>query len=250
MEYKSYRVELKANFERKANENGITIAGSIEGHASAFGNMDHDGDIIDAGAFADTIKEDFPRNRIKLFWWHRDPIGRPTHLAEDSKGLEFEADVSDTRLGRDVLTMVEDGSIDLMSIGFRALKVMVDQSEETVEEFGDPVRHIQKTRLFELSPVPFASNEATSVRPAKGLALFTDALPAGHSALQLKGLLEYLTQLGEQAAKGLADLLKQPPAEIVNPEPNKSEVEAAVAALKQYRNDLTPLIQHLQGTQQ
>ena len=74
--------------------------------------------IIQAGAFADTIIND--RSRLKILWMHDvdQPLGLPTQLRETDKGLEFRAMISDTELGRDALTLIRDGVVDMVSIGW------------------------------------------------------------------------------------------------------------------------------------
>jgi hypothetical protein len=39
------------------------------------------------GAFTRTLRESFPKGKIKVFWWNREPMGLPRHMEEDSKGL-------------------------------------------------------------------------------------------------------------------------------------------------------------------
>ncbi len=78
-EIKTFKFEVKEVDEEE---------GTFTGYAATFSKIpDSYGDIIDPGAFKKTIKE---RNKqIKILWNHYilEPIGRPTKLEEDEKGL-------------------------------------------------------------------------------------------------------------------------------------------------------------------
>ena len=61
-EFKSFQFELES-----ADEN----TGEFSGYASVFGNVDDGGDVVEKGAFAQTIVEDFDRIKIlsqHAFW--------------------------------------------------------------------------------------------------------------------------------------------------------------------------------------
>lgn len=151
MKFKSARVELKASHDGR----------TISGYASTFGPPpDVVGDVVDPGAFAKTIQENGPpKTRVKLLWLHRDPLGLPTLLREDSKGLFFEALVSKTRLGDEALELVRDKVVDRMSIGYATIK------ESKNPETG--ANHLKEVRLFEISPVAFAANERAEILGVK-----------------------------------------------------------------------------------
>lgn len=76
------------------------------------------------GAFARSIAE--RGHRVKLAVNHdlhrRLPVGRVTRLFEDSDGLRFEARVSETQAGDEVLELVRDGALDGVSINFEPLR--------------------------------------------------------------------------------------------------------------------------------
>lgn len=147
METKAFPAEFKVDFEGR----------SFTGYASTFGNVDLGGDRVHAGAFAKTIQE--RGNRVKVLWQHSrfDPIGKPVRLEEDLKGLITETKVSDTTLGRDVLTLMADGVVDQLSIGYDVVKFGYD---------GD-VRDLLELRLIEYSPVTFAMNEEAVILGVK-----------------------------------------------------------------------------------
>ena len=124
------------------------------GIASMFGRL------IDAvvptrvlpGAFTRTLKDN--ANRIVILWHHdeHEPIGRPTLLEETDIGLLVRAKISQTPAGQKALTLLRDGVVRELSIGFDPVKW------EIVEEEGRVVRLIKDVDLWEISPVTFAAN--------------------------------------------------------------------------------------------
>ena len=71
--------------EIKADDGGQV--GTFEGLASTFGNVDLDGDVIEPGAFKDSIKQP---GAVKLLWQHdaKQPIGVWKSIRETKSGLE------------------------------------------------------------------------------------------------------------------------------------------------------------------
>lgn len=151
MLYKSIVTEMKANTE----------SNTITGHASMFGNIDAHKDIVLAGAYKKTIQEN--KDRIKLLWQHDvfEPIGKPTHLQEDSKGLYFEAKISNTETGKKAITLIRDGVLNEMSIGYNVIKDDYDTKRNA--------RLLKEIQLFEISIVSFASNEKATINGIKGV---------------------------------------------------------------------------------
>ncbi len=152
MDYKQSKFEIKASGEN-----------TIEGYAAFFGNVDSYGDIIEQGAFTKTLKEN--RNRIKVLWQHdtNEPIGKPIAMEEDSKGLYIKAQISMTDAGRKAMTLMKDGVIDEMSIGYDVIK----------DDYKKGNRMLKEVRLWEFSPVTFAANEKAKITSAKN---FSDLL--------------------------------------------------------------------------
>src|SRR5690625_4360230 len=132
----------------------------VTGYYSAFGNVDSDNDIVMPGAFTRTIQERCPngKNRIMHLWQHDPwrPIGKPSVLREDEKGLYFETYFPDTTLGNDTLKLYEAGIINEHSIGFNVIK-----SEEKAEH-----TELTELMLWDGSSVTWRSNEGT---PATGI---------------------------------------------------------------------------------
>lgn len=130
--------------------------GEFSGYAAVFGNVDSGGDIIEKGAFAKTIAEDFAR--IKILSQHNSdglPIGKPLELREDEKGLYIRGKISDTQTGRDIRTLLKDGVLAELSIGYDA--VVFDYDSVT------SIRHLKEIKLWEISIVTWAMNDQAKI---------------------------------------------------------------------------------------
>ncbi len=132
-----------------------TSKGIITGYFSIFGNKDSDGDIILPGAFSKTINENGPKSqkpRILHLLQHDvwRPLGKPSVLEEDAKGLYFESQISKTSYGRDTLQLYQDGVLTEHSIGYNVVKREVDESTDT--------QKLLELKLWEGSTVSWGAN--------------------------------------------------------------------------------------------
>lgn len=146
-------------FEVKEIDNDSRM---IKGYASVFGNLDSDADRIMKGAYAKTIKEWGPegKKRIKLVAQHNmsAPIGKIIVMKEDDYGLYIEAKMSEATLGDDYYVMAKEGLIDEFSVGF------VSKQKEENEDGGYNIKEI---KLYEVSMVTVAANDAAVVTDVK-----------------------------------------------------------------------------------
>ena len=136
----------------------------VTGYLSAFGNKDHDGDIIEQGAFAKSISE--RKNKIFFLNQHNwsQPHGKFNVLKEDSKGLYFESKpLLDTTYSSDLLKLYDAGVVKEHSIGFQ---VIVDEWDRDTQ-----IRTIKEVKLFEGSNVTLGANSKTPFTGMKGLNL-------------------------------------------------------------------------------
>lgn len=157
-EIKSFPFEVKVNNAKR----------TIEGYASTFGNKDFVGDIVQPGAFKKTLAE--RASKVKLLWQHdpSQPLGKPIHMAEDSKGLYVEAKISKSRLGDEALELIQDGVIEDFSIGYDVLKDEYDTQEKT--------RLLKELKLYEFSVVTFPANEQAAILGVKNYDEFNEML--------------------------------------------------------------------------
>lgn len=131
---------------------------TFTGYAAAYGNEDSDGDIIELGAFADSIKGG--QDKIKILWQHKsqEPIGIPLEMRETDKGLWIKGKISKTVRGDEAMELMRDGVISAMSVGF-----MIDKAD--YDEDGK--RRIKSGRLMEFSLVTFPANEQAVIQSVK-----------------------------------------------------------------------------------
>lgn len=148
----------QAKFEVKALD---FESRKISGYAAVFGNKDEAGDVLISGCFAKSIYEAGPNSstyrKIAFVSQHdiKKPLGKITLLKEDSYGLYFEAEISKTQLGDELLTQLEDGTINQFSIGFRYIidKCTWDSATETF--------FVKEVMLIEISAVTLGCNALT-----------------------------------------------------------------------------------------
>lgn len=162
MEYKASELILE--------ENGVDDR-TIRGFFAVMGVLDAHGDIIRRGAFEKTIAQ--RAARIRVLWQHDaslPPIGKVLSIREvsreslppfflrrfpDAEGaLYAEVRILPTPRGDEILAGIREGAISEASIGFETL---LDQIE--VRD-GRRVRILKEIRLWDISPVNWAANEA------------------------------------------------------------------------------------------
>lgn len=113
-------------------------------------------------------RERFERGSIDaadavLVYQHAEPIGTITGTRESDEGLEVTARISHTQRGDEVYTLIRDGVLKSMSIGFELL----DAREDTVD--GQTVNTITSARAIEFSVVlnpAYKDAKITNVREA------------------------------------------------------------------------------------
>lgn len=160
--------------------------GVVDAIVAVMGNIDHQGDIIDPGAFTKTIKE--RGSKIRILDNHntgstRDVVGIPLFFNELSRnGLPQEllqeypeatgglfASIQflmDTTEGGGVFKRIKAKAISEYSIGYDALDTMRDIVKDKSGNETN-VRRLKTIRLWEISPVIFAANDATLTVGAK-----------------------------------------------------------------------------------
>lgn len=173
MERRMKRLNIDAS-KARATDNGA--GGMLEGHASAFGNVDLQGDIIQRGAFAKTISERIPARKIKLMAQHAgttnsvlDVIGTVTEATEDEAGLYIKADFADTQAAQDVRKLVKGQHVSGLSVGF-----WVMDGEPLTGDSGGML--IKEAKLEEVTVTAFPANELARITASKSLQEYEKAL--------------------------------------------------------------------------
>lgn len=244
--------ELKAAADSKDG-----YAGEFSGYAAGILNIDRTGDMILPGAFTDTLPE-FLKEGV-VCWQHdwSTPIGQPLEAYEDSYGLMTKSRISNTTTGRDCMTLIRDGVIKKMSIGYRV------QDYEWVDRAGllswlgssklDETKQIsiltqfdgmglselfllKRIKLFEYSPVSIPANPNAVITGAKGLSF------ADHS----KAVLTAVRELSDRI-KAIRDLRKsENPKKAANPAHIESchsmanDMEEMCGTLRQMAAEMMP----------
>lgn len=171
-------------------------AGEFTGYAAGILNIDNTGDMILPGAFS----ADLPRFLSEgVVCWQHDwmtPIGVPVAASEDGYGLLTKSRISRTQQGMDAMTLIRDGVVKKLSIGYQVQDYdVVDRAglARTVAAYGlpqdkqmaimasfdeqgrDVVYLLKKLRLFEYSPVTVPANDKAIIMDAKSLTGLTFA---------------------------------------------------------------------------
>ena len=139
--------------------------GTVEGYGAIFGNIDRGHDIVEAGAFADSLT-DGPK--VKMLWQHNPdrPIGVWDEVAEDDKGLRVKGHIlNDVEAGREATVLLKAGAIDGLSIGYRTLEFR----EAKIDDRW--VRVIEKAELWEVSLVTFPMNPEATIDAVKAASM-------------------------------------------------------------------------------
>ena len=124
----------------------------IQGYASVFNIQDCTGEIIAPSAFAPLQ----PRS-VKLLWQHNHehPIGVVEELRQDNHGLFVRARINcEVEKGREAASLVKQGAIKGLSVGFNAIKHHYDAHGKRV---------ITKAKLWEISVVTFPANPSAQI---------------------------------------------------------------------------------------
>lgn len=151
MEVKTFPMQIRSVSEEE---------GEFTGYAAVFGNRDSYGDVIEPGAFAESIAA--KTDGVPVLWQHDpwEPIGVSAELAEDERGLRVKARVSKVaQRGREALHLMGMGALTGLSIGFRVLEREIDAG----------TRRLTKIDLWEFSPVTWPANELALVTGVKSL---------------------------------------------------------------------------------
>lgn len=171
---------------------------TVAGYFAEFNTKDHDSDIIVPGAFSKSVSDRGPSgtNQIMHLLQHDSwrPLGKPSVLKEDGKGLYFETVMPDTTIGVDTIKLYAAGVYNEHSIGFQTL-----QSEQVNNEDGSfSHRVIKEVKLWEGSTVTWGANENT---PFIGFKDIDSAVKEGGKPMIITRLAERM----EKLQKALAD---------------------------------------------
>jgi HK97 family phage prohead protease len=178
---------------------GATGAWQIEGYASTR-DLDRTGEIVEPGAFAESLTE-FMANPV-LTYMHdwSNPIGKVIDARIDEVGLFIRAEISKT--AEKVWKLIREGILRAFSIGYEVVE----------EKVVDGANHILRLRLYEVAVVSIPANRRALFSVAKGLEQGTD-------------LVRQVAADGEIRNAGMPGSVGYPPDDAVN-ETNTADVGA------------------------
>ena len=166
MNTKSVLLDIKAAPEDSADTSG---KGQFTGYASVFGNVDSYGDVVQPGAFTDSL-ESFGEGGagIPCYWSHdmSDPmkcIGETTSAVEDDRGLLVTVQLDlDNPNGAQAYKLIQRGLVKQMSFAFEVLSSEAASSDE----LGDH-QSLNQLKIFEVSLVQVGANQETELLDVK-----------------------------------------------------------------------------------
>ena len=146
----------------------------FSGYGAVFGNVDSYGDVIQKGAFKESLRDakksgNWPAMLMQHGGWgmgadDMTPVGIWTSMEEDDIGLKVEGKLADTVRGREaygLLKMQPRPAINGMSIGYYAKEFILGTKSE------EPRRTLKKVELVEVSLVTFPANGKARVEAVK-----------------------------------------------------------------------------------
>ena len=194
------------------------FAGEFVGYAAGILNIDSTGDMILPGAFT----SDIPRFLSDgVVCWQHDwmtPIGIPLEAKEDGYGLLTRSRISRTAKGLDAMTLIRDGVVKRLSIGYQVLDydvvdraglantiaaygLPVDKQMQILAKFDDDGRDVvyllKKLKLYEYSPVTVPANEKAIIMDAKSLTGLTFAEHSQAVLTAVEGLETRIKEISE-----------------------------------------------------
>lgn len=153
--------KMSLNLELKSLDDET---GTFEGYGSIFGNKDSYNDIVQPGAFKESLSKTKSQS-VKLLWQHDsgEPIGVYEEIYEDEKGLYVRGKllINDIARAREAYALLKAGAIEGLSIGFT-----IEPGGASYSKNGD-VRNLTKLNLWEISIVTFAANTRAKVASVK-----------------------------------------------------------------------------------
>lgn len=152
---RAFALEIKAQDD---------AAGTFEGYASVFGVRDSYNEVVQPGAFSESLARHKREGTFPLMLWQHDPwevVGKWSDLSDDGKGLWGKGKLLlELQRGKETHILLREKAISGLSIGYR--EVDVEPAKD-----GEP-RKLIKLDLMEVSVVSFPANRRARVDAVKG----------------------------------------------------------------------------------
>lgn len=217
--------DLRDTYDMSFEIKSLGDDGIIEGYGSITDDEpDSYGDIIEKGAFAETIKNNGRnKNGIVMLWNHNpnDPIGKWDYMEEDSKGLYVKGTFDlEVQRAREVHSLAKKKIIKGLSIGYDAKDYEYDQKTK--------LRHLKEIELWEISPVTFPAKISANIGDVKN---FEDA----KTVRELERLLRD-SGLSRKQSLYISNLCKQSFPDLRDSEDEEESVAYILNELKKVNN--------------
>ena len=135
--------------------------------AAGIGNKDAGGDVFAPGAFKRSIDGAVKAGKVKFLDAHpykypgvpstKYVLGKVIGAYEKEGELVVRIFVSDTADGTDLLTKIQDGVVDALSVGYIAVQQHFEEIDEEV------VRVLEEVKLMEVSAVIWGMNDRATI---------------------------------------------------------------------------------------
>jgi HK97 family phage prohead protease len=162
MEHKSFSFEIKE----------VEESGQFTGYASTFGNTDLVGDIVEAGAFSQTLKE--TKGVYPILWQHdyRNVVGFGVEAVQDFKGLLVKGEFTMANpQGQMAYTTVQHAQ----KVGHKmGLSIGFTLDKKGSWEMDGTIRRLKKVNLMEYSLATFPANPKATVHRVKSVEDMTE----------------------------------------------------------------------------
>lgn len=245
-----FEQKMIADSVRDVSENDRRVKVAI----SKMGNVDHDRDVIDHGAYTKTITERGPKGANLI--WHltdhnpslKSAIGKFSDVYTDGDYLVGITTIPNTTWGNDVLEFYKSGHINQHSIGFRTIK-----SEPVNAGKSDEYNLIKEVFLYEGSAVLWGANPMTPTltvgksiskddaiaeheRLSKELGLLMKSLKDGRFTDEAFEFIEIRTAQIHEAIKTLLNIEVTQPVKAVEPKADFSGLTSDINNLLKQLN--------------
>ncbi|MEV5360585.1 HK97 family phage prohead protease [Micrococcus luteus] len=152
--------------------------GEFIGYASVFGNKDSYGDVVQKGAFANTLAE-WERKGvpIPLLWGHNtaDPdfnLGEIVTAEEDDHGLKVHGRLDmESPKSAQTYRLLKSGRVNQMSFAYSIVDGAYVEpiSDDGTTSWRDAYYELRELDLYEVSIVPIGANQETEILAVKSV---------------------------------------------------------------------------------
>lgn len=144
----------------------LTEDGQFTAYASAFGNVDSYGDIVEKGAFLKSLREHKKNDTMPALLWqhHYDEVcGKIIDAKEDEFGLLVTGQFNlASECGKNTYAHVKAGDVKTLSIGYLVQSYDIENASK-----GESIRRLSAVDLWECSIVTFPANPKARVQSVK-----------------------------------------------------------------------------------